>query len=38
MPNFITQNDWLAVLPLLIVGGGALVVLLVDLVLSLIHI
>ncbi len=32
MPNFITHEDWLAVLPLLIVGGGALVVLLVDLV------
>ncbi len=32
MPNFITHEDWLAILPLLIVGGGALVVLLVDLV------
>jgi NADH-quinone oxidoreductase subunit N len=31
MPNFITHEDWLAILPLLITGGGALVVLLVDL-------
>jgi len=32
VPNFITHEDWLAVLPLLIAGGGALIVLLVDLV------
>lgn len=32
MPNFITHEDWLAVLPLLMVGGGALLVLLADLV------
>lgn len=31
MPNFITHEDWLAITPLLIAGGGALVVLLVDL-------
>lgn len=31
MPNFITQQDWLAITPLLIAGGGALIVLLVDL-------
>ncbi len=31
MPNFITHEDWLAITPLLIAGGGALIVLLVDL-------
>ena len=31
MPNFITHQDWLAITPLLIAGGGALIVLLVDL-------
>jgi NADH-quinone oxidoreductase subunit N len=31
MPNFITHQDWLAITPLLVAGGGALIVLLVDL-------
>ncbi len=31
MPNFITHEDWLAITPLFIAGGGALIVLLVDL-------
>jgi NADH-quinone oxidoreductase subunit N len=31
VPNFITHEDWLAITPLLVAGGGALIVLLVDL-------